>query len=182
MTTRPPTDLSDADLARRAGRRDEAAFRCLYDRHAGPLLAFLRARIPGEADDIHQDVWLRISNALEGFDGENFRAWAFQIARNILVDHWRRRTIKAVSLEGDGTVDSIDLPERLGDDPFAAHREALARCFGRLTPAEVQVVRARLEGVDNARIAEKAGVQVGRVYKLFHQAKAKLADCVERSR
>src|SRR5262245_20124763 len=115
MTTLPvqsPAEPSDAELARRAGRGDNDAFRALYDRHAGSLVAFLRARVPDEADDIHQDVWLRIMDALERFDGENFRAWAFRIARNILVDRWRKVSIATVSLEGDGRGDPIDVPDR----------------------------------------------------------------------
>src|SRR5262245_24161416 len=65
----------------------------LYVRHARRLLAFLSARVHGsDLEDIHQGIWERVWERLpDGFHGGNFRAWLFQIARNYLIDHSRKR-------------------------------------------------------------------------------------------
>ena len=83
----PLAGSSDGELARRAGRGDNDAFQALYARHAPGLVAFVRARVPGEAGDILLDVWTRISDGLATFDGENFRAWAFGITRSVMADN-----------------------------------------------------------------------------------------------
>jgi RNA polymerase sigma-70 factor, ECF subfamily len=195
MTTRPAaplTSLADAELTLRAGMRAdpgaaESAFRTLYDRHSPSLFAFLAARLErSEAEDVLQDAWLRIWKALGEpgrFDGKDFRAWAFEIARNLVTDRQRRKGLSPQSLEGDGQGRPIDpVDHRTKADPYAEHRAILARCLERLSPDERSVVQARLDGAKPEALAEKAKVKPERIYKLLHQAKAKLTACVEGSK
>lgn len=95
LVSDPATDQDDATLVAAALRTPGGdAFRLLYERHAGEVLAFLR-RLSGErtlAEDLLQETFLRVHQHLEGFDrARPFRPWLFQIARNAAFDALRRR-------------------------------------------------------------------------------------------
>lgn len=188
MHVTPPANSSDAELAHRAGRGDNDAFAALYARHAGALVAFVRARVSVEAGDILHEVWVRISEGLDTYDGGSVRAWALEVTRSVLAERRRSVTARAVSLDDFDPFapeqEQVQKPEQEQgeDDPFAGHREGLARCLEGLSRAEVQVVRARLEGIESARIAERGKVPVERVHSLFLQASARLAGCLEEER
>ncbi len=184
-------DTTDEDLAAACARRDsaparrhaETAFRTLYDRHARRLLAFLGGRVDSVlVEDVHQDVWAKVWQATPtGFNGGNFRGWLFQIARNVVIDHQRKRK-----------------PEPLGDDanlvdhrqPSALHeieaerRAVLAKCLERLERANAKVaelVRCRVAGESYDSICARTGTRPDKAYRVFHQAKAQLQACVEKS-
>ncbi len=69
----------------------------LFAAHQAGLLRYLsRAVGHGEtARDLTQDVFVRVirSDTLPGADAEQ-RAWLFRIARNIAIDHHRRRHVR----------------------------------------------------------------------------------------
>lgn len=58
------------------------------------LRGFLRSRVEDDqtAEDLLQETFLRIHRRLETLgDGERLAPWVFQIARNLVVDHYRAR-------------------------------------------------------------------------------------------
>jgi RNA polymerase sigma-70 factor (ECF subfamily) len=194
MSTEPVKTLAvpdDSELALRIGRRGnghsgsaQEAFRALYDRHAPRLFAFLAARLNrSEADDVLQEVWVGVWRALVEpgrFDGGDFTAWVFSIARNLVTDHARRRHLAGLDPAGVEPADHRD-PNPDAVLIESERRAALARCLESLKPEERAVVEARLGGVDSEQTAHRLAIPAERVYKLFFNAKAKLKACVERS-
>lgn len=83
----------DDDLARRARDGDRGALEALARRFYPGLRAFVSRLVgPQEADDVAQDVFLRVSRGLETYRGEfRFSTWLFQIALNRARDVLRRR-------------------------------------------------------------------------------------------
>src|SRR5688572_6008041 len=58
------------------------------------LRGFLRSRVSNDADadDLAQDVLLRVvENRRSLRDAERIQSWVYQIARNALIDFYRRR-------------------------------------------------------------------------------------------
>ena len=87
--TDPRAD-DDLMLAFAGGASD--AFEVLYERYRKPLYRYLYHAVGDKAaaDDLYQDVWSRIIASRERFRrGNGFKRWAFRIAHNRLVDHWR---------------------------------------------------------------------------------------------
>jgi len=85
---------SDDELMLAFGRGDGRAFEELYQRYRQPLYRYLVHAIGDRvvADDLYQEVWSRIIDARDRFrTGAGFKRWAFRIAHNRLVDHWRAR-------------------------------------------------------------------------------------------
>lgn len=95
-------------LAYRDG--DTAAFEVLYGRWRGRLYRYLAHQVPTRADELFQDVWLRIVGARQHYEvAAKFSTWLFRIAHNRLIDHYRT--------QGSGIVELYDDPE---DDPAEA--------------------------------------------------------------
>jgi len=89
-------------LAYAGGNAD--AFTVLYNLHKAPLFRFLlrqgitRAR----ADEMFQDIWLKVINARNSYKSTaRFQTWLYTIARNLVIDEYRR----------EGKIESIDFEE-----------------------------------------------------------------------
>lgn len=97
MTAQPvasvPAD-DDAALLRRYRQGDAEAFALLYGRHRLGLFRFLCGLCgdPALAEEIFQDTWLSLirSESLQR-EAVLFKTWLYQIARNRLIDHWRKQ-------------------------------------------------------------------------------------------
>ncbi|MCX4062943.1 RNA polymerase sigma factor [Pseudomonas sp. S1Bt30] len=92
----PDDPSSDEALLARYRAGDAAAFEVLYARHRQGLYRFLvslsnKAEL---AEEIYQDTWLSLIRSATSPQGRaSFRTWLFQIARNRLIDHWRKHGI-----------------------------------------------------------------------------------------
>lgn len=87
--------LDDSQLARRMAERDVDALAVFYDRYGG-LAYSIALRIlgdAGKAEDVVQDVFLKIWRAAPGFDPSRgqLRTWLITAVRNRSVDHLRGR-------------------------------------------------------------------------------------------
>jgi RNA polymerase sigma-70 factor (ECF subfamily) len=69
-----------------------AAFEVLYARHRARLYRYLAHQVPEAADELFQDVWLRVIRARAGYEvSAKFTTWLYRIAHNRLMDHFRAR-------------------------------------------------------------------------------------------
>ena len=87
---------SDETLLARYREGDGAAFEILYARHRQGLYRFLLGLSgkPELADEVFQDTWLSLIRSTSQPQGRaTFRTWLFQIARNRLIDHWRKHGV-----------------------------------------------------------------------------------------
>lgn len=109
MLTREPGESSepgDAELLRRHLAGDRAAFARLYDRHDRRCFDFIRRMLTGAdeatAEDLHQEVWIAVARQAAGYDAgkARFVTWLFTVARNKVMDHFRRSP-GVVRLAGD---------------------------------------------------------------------------------
>jgi RNA polymerase sigma-70 factor (ECF subfamily) len=183
-------ETPDDELAAACARRDESpharrlaedAFLTLYDRHARWLIAFLAGRVGRAAvEDVHQEVWAKVWRAVPTrFRGGDFRAWLYQIARNLVIDQRRKRTPEPLPDESR-LIDrrQLDAARPVGSDRWAA----LARCLQKLERVNARVadlVRSRASGESYDAYCERTGMPADKAYRAFHQAKARLQACVE---
>ena len=137
--------------------RDEQLVRTLYSEHANALWSFVVPLVGGDrvrAQDVVQETMLRAWRRPEVLDQVrgSVRPWLFTVARNIVVDEWRRhRTDRDVPLEEgtataeddrtDAVLDTWIVGEalaRLSPD----HRAVLEQCYyqGRTTRDAARVL------------------------------------------
>jgi RNA polymerase sigma-70 factor (ECF subfamily) len=155
-------------------------FEELYREHASPLLAFLASRVRPrtDRDEVAQEVWTRVWANLATFHGGEFRPWLFQIARNLLVDRLRRRRADPLPDE----LDPIDRRARRPDSALDAREELqrLEHCLALLPEQERELFNGRLSGANYEELIEQLGLTVKEAYRMFHRAKNRLQECVQR--
>ena len=95
---------------------------------------------PSDAEDLTQDVFLKVYRNLQAFDPEKgtFTTWLTALTRNLLVDHFRRT-------RQDRSTDSLDEPSRDDTDgPTMADRLADTRP-GQMAHVAQLELRARVQ-------------------------------------
>lgn len=160
----------DDDLVARAKSGDEAAWRDLYDAHAGRLLLWLRSRPSGDAavalEDVAAEAWLTAAQRIADFTGNSsyFAGWLFGIARNIALNTSRRSRRRATfpapmdGVDRDGPVATPDAFN--GVDGADWTRRLLAH----LPPREAEVVACiDVVGLDVAATSQALGISPGAV-------------------
>jgi RNA polymerase sigma-70 factor (ECF subfamily) len=93
----------DAEDVRRVLEGDLSAFEAIVRRWQRPLvnLAYRFCRDPGRAEEMAQDVFMKVYRALASYRaGSAFSTWMFAIAANTYRSHMRRHSPPMVSLDG----------------------------------------------------------------------------------
>lgn len=87
---------NDADLVKRAQGGDVDAVGELYDRHHESIFRYVQSRVYDRdlAEDLTGEIFTRMVTSLPGYRlrGIPFRAWLYRIARNLVVDHYRKES------------------------------------------------------------------------------------------
>jgi RNA polymerase sigma-70 factor (ECF subfamily) len=94
-----------------ARSRSESDFAGLYERHSPYLLRFVRrflgasaARDSSDAEDVHQEVWIRVASRASTFEGRaRVRTWITGIAINCCREALRRRARGGADPPEDGS-------------------------------------------------------------------------------
>lgn len=145
----------------------------LYRDHHGWLQSWLRLRLSDreQAADIAQDTFLRllVTRRLPG-RGEG-RMYLAQIARNLVIDQWRRQRIELAYLQ---SIAGLPEPESPSLETRAMVIETLLQIDQMLDsmPGKVReaFLLSRFEGLDYAQIAERLQVSVSSVQKYMLRA------------
>jgi RNA polymerase sigma-70 factor, ECF subfamily len=148
-----------------------------------------------DAEDLTQDVFLKIYSNLGSFDAArgSLPVWIATMTRNLLVDNFRRtRNQRATSSldEGWDQTEELKPTDRLvasGPTPHEnATRNELARMVqGALTKVSVElreaVILRDLQDLDYKEIAQVLGIPEGTVKSRISRGRAELARLLERS-
>jgi RNA polymerase sigma-70 factor (ECF subfamily) len=139
-----------------------------------------------EAEDLTQDIFLKIFKALASFDRRaNFQTWIISISRNLCIDHYRsvRKERQTIARE----VDAGDLqPVSLDRGPYAAaeHQDlrVLLRQALQMLPVTLRtaVVLRDLQELSYQEIAERLGLPEGTVKSRINRGRLELARQLKR--
>jgi RNA polymerase sigma-70 factor, ECF subfamily len=135
-------------LVDRARSGDREALGAIYDVYAVGVYryALVHVREPADAEDLVQRVFLKVIEALPGFEdrGVPFGAWLFRIARNTVIDFGRTRR-PTTALDGDpNRHDATPGPSEIAE--LGADREAIRAAVLALTADQREVVLLRFFG------------------------------------
>jgi len=96
--------VSDADLVTSAIGGGESSFEELVRRYQRPIVSYVY-RMLNDYDsslDVTQEVFIKVYNSLDRYSCDyKFSTWLYRIAHNAAIDHMRRNSINAQSLETD---------------------------------------------------------------------------------
>lgn len=97
------------------------------------LFYFIRGRVntDEDAEDILQDVWYQFSNVLENEPIEQTSAWLFRVARNRIIDKYRKHQTASLEEEvfGDQDDEGFSFREFLLADNSTPETEHLRNLF-----------------------------------------------------
>jgi RNA polymerase sigma-70 factor (ECF subfamily) len=164
-------------LVERCRAGDEDAFRGLVEHYKDLVFALIARTVQdrSRAEDLAQEVFLRIHRGLPYFRGEaRLSTWIYRIVANVCVqDHGRART--AVSLDDATSPSAAD--RQYGDFEL---RDRLEKAIARLPPHYRLVIAAHyLEGVQYEDLAEALQVPLGTVKTQLYRAKQQLRRLLE---
>lgn len=162
----PTSEMTDA--------RDE--FTAIYESHAPLIYRFMFWRTKDDmlAQDLTSNVFEKAWRSRTSFTGGSSRAWLYRIARNTLIDYWRKK--RDVPLDETAVAQlGSEAPavEEVLDRQFAA--EALYIALDKLPPDMRAVIDRRfVEGLSAAETARQLGISEGNVRIIQYRALRKL--------
>ena len=179
----------DQELVKRCLAGDNSAWEGLLRAYSRKLynLCYRFTGRAAEAEDLTQEVFIKVFQTLKTYDAAQgiFSTWIHRVARNHLVDHYRRtRRERAMSLDEEPEV----LEERPapGAGPGARvesreRKELLQRGLNQLSPDLREAVILRdLHDLDYVEIAQVLGVPEGTVKSRINRGRMELARVLKR--
>ena len=151
-------------LARLVAAGDQAAFESIYLETVDGIFGYVRGqcRNAATAEDLVANVYLKAWKSAASYrqGSNNYRKWLFTIARNELVDHWRRDRQWS-------PLDDLNLPDHAEEtQPMPGHEDAsaIAEALTRLNAEQREVVVLRFfNELSHAEIAQILGKREGAV-------------------
>lgn len=165
----------------------QSGLHAAFLQHRAQLLRFIVARGGGsDAEDVLQEVWLRISNAQSG-PVANPLSYLHRVANTVLIDRYRAR--RQASLRDRAWSEAQGGSDIAISDAPSAERMVLARdlaraveeLLARLHPPRVAAIfrRHRIDGVAQRQIAAEFGISLSTVEADLRVAYRALADLRE---
>ena len=152
----------------------------LWNQYSRRLGTFIRSRVEddAEAEDILQEVFIRIHrNLCCQADRDKPESWIYQIARNLIIDHYRKRRTW------------VELPENLPsdpdwgewvnleDDPEAKLALSLREMIDELPePYSQALILTEYQGLSQKQLAERLGISLSGAKSRVQRAREKLRD------
>ncbi len=161
--------VNDATLIDAYRRGNARALHELMTRHRGCLMGFLERRVGDDAEELHQELWLKVARNLERYreDGK-FRAFLFAAARRLTIDHHRRRSVRPTLVGSDRIpAPAVESPDPVEYDQLV---DAVEEALAGMHQATAEVVRLRLtEQLTFAEIAHQRGEPLNTVLSRMHR-------------
>lgn len=163
----------------------DASHQPSWDELATRLRPFIRRRVASDpdADDVLQDVLLRVHRGLPGLhDEDRFGPWIHRIARTTIVDHVRARARHP--LAAPAAADAVaEAPEALDEDDGVVAREVaryVAAIVAQLpSPYREAVTLTELEGRTQREAAQMLGISLSGMKSRVQRGRAKLRAMLE---
>ena len=164
---------SDSELIAGFLAGDASAFQEMVKRHQSPIRQFLRRLTAGDhalADDIAQEVFLRMFTRLASFRGDStLSTWLHSIAYRLFLRH-------AASDSRLEFVADDDFPETSSPMPSVVSDIMIEQMLKHLSINErLMVTLSYSAGMSHSEIADVTGAPLGTIKSHLNRAKRKLA-------
>lgn len=189
--TVPPSPSSTPDLLiERCLLGDQLAWETIVRQHWRKVfnVAYKFVGRHDEAEDLAQDIFLKIFKSLATFDRRaNFQTWLISVSRNLCIDYYRSVRKERQTIDRDLTSDDVS-PVSKEVGPLAAleQRDMVAMLRHALSmlpaPLKTAVLLRDLQELSYQEIAEQLNLPEGTVKSRINRGRKELARQVERLR
>jgi RNA polymerase sigma-70 factor, ECF subfamily len=189
MSETPPPDSIDR-VIQRCLAGDQDAWAQIVRQHWRKVfnIAYKFTGKHDEAEDLTQDVFLKIFKSLDTFDRRaNFQTWLVSVSRNLCIDHYRSVRKERETIDRD--VDAGDLtPAAPTISPFAALEQRdrvdlLKKAMDQLPPTLRSAVLLRdIQELSYQEIADRLRLPEGTVKSRINRGRTELARQIRRLR
>jgi RNA polymerase sigma-70 factor, ECF subfamily len=159
------------------GSQEAVALEAIWNEYCCRLLAFLRGRVSdeAEAEDLLQEVFIRIHHHLCCLPSpEKLDSWIYQIARNLVIDHYRRRR-PTVELPDDLPAE-VESGEADPQDELALSiREFVGKLPEKYREA---LLLTEYQGLSQVELARRLGLSVSAAKSRVQRAREKIRDMI----
>ena len=180
--------MADDDLTQRRALEDEwiavrcqlgerAAFDELIQRWHGPIWQYVRRLSDDDvAQDIAQDIWLRVLRGIGGLrHPAKLRAWLFGIAHRTWIDTLRRKYAVVVADLHEVDRHELEVPDPIVADELEQELAAVEQELSRLPAIEREALTLfYLRELSLQEIAQALDIPVGTVKSRLHRARRML--------
>jgi len=179
------TDEELFDLCR---QRDARAWELIVERYQSKILnlSYQFCGNKDEARDLAQDVFIRLYQTIDHYEsGRTFKTWLYSMARNLCIDHYRRRkkdrrvvdtpVDEFRDLEGGGESQDRTLAKRERSDLLHKALDTLG------TISREAIVMKDFQDLSLEEIARTLEVPVGTVKSRISRARVELGKAILRS-
>ena len=180
----------DPKLVKRCLAGENSAWETLLKMHTRKVfnLCYRFTGRPTEAEDLTQEVFIKIFQTLQSYDATQgaFATWLNRIARNHLVDHYRRtrkdRLTSSLDEEGSAMEETPSPTAGPGAQVESRERrELLQKGLDKLSPDLREAVILRdLNDMDYHEIARVLAVPQGTVKSRINRGRLELARVLKR--
>jgi RNA polymerase sigma-70 factor (ECF subfamily) len=170
-----PMVHSDPDAALMVAyqKGDDSSFDQLLDKYHRPIVNFIYKIVnnAGEAEELAQEVFLRICRARQGYEPRaRFAAWIYTIATNLsLKAAVRNRRMRFWNRNHDSHEDSPSVEETLPDPLPDAERRLITAEMGEIVRRAIQALPPH----------EKVAIVLRRYEELSYKEIAEIMECTE---
>ncbi len=172
----------------------ELEFQEIYDAFQPKIHRYLTQLVgEGEAEDLTQEVFVKVSHALENFRGDSkFSTWLYRIATNAARDRLRSPSFQRIVQKSLSNAPAENVDTEIEDRnawtgeevPLSEHqvfRKEMNECIQRYIAKlpenyRTVLVLSEFEGLRNEEIAEIVGGSLDTVKIRLHRARARLKE------
>ena len=164
---------------------DQQAFQELYLKyqHLVYSTCLRMTQDASEAEDLTQDVFIRLFRTIGSFRGESaFTTWLHRVTVNLVLMHFRKRKVRP-ELIGDNAELLATLASVRQDtkQKRIVDRILIAEVIAKLPEGYRQaIILHDIEGLEHSEIAQRRGRSVGTSKSQLHKGRARLRSLIGR--
>jgi RNA polymerase sigma-70 factor (ECF subfamily) len=176
--------IPEQEIIQQAQHGDAGAFEQLYRRYSKRVyhLCLSMAKNEAEAEDLTQDVFLRVFRKIHTFQGKSaFYTWLHRVSVNTVLMRLRKKKFVEFPLDNDGLYEEEPgLPRQILGAPDSAliglfDRENLKRAFRRMPHGYKRIlVLHDLLGYEHNEVALIVNRSVGNSKSQLHKARVRM--------
>ena len=120
-----------------------------------------------DAEDLTQEVFVRVFRSLERYTPGSFEGWLHRITTNLFLDGVRRKQ----------RIRFDSLPDNADDHADAMFDDDIQRALDELSPEfRAAVVLCDVEGLSYEEVADALGIKLGTVRSRIHRGRSQLRE------